>query len=123
MYHVGAQDVDERMINVHYYYYLQHLVHVGRHRPLLNHDEHDDPQTHDVRRKTEQQEGAGHGEQQFGHLGLRAAGLPRRRLFLRAAPRPVGLGSGSGRLAAVGGVGGQAVVVGRRRRLASLWRE
>ena len=24
MYHVSAQDVDERMINVHYYYYLQH---------------------------------------------------------------------------------------------------
>ena len=26
MYHVSAQDVDERMINVHYYYYLLLLL-------------------------------------------------------------------------------------------------
>ena len=26
MYHVSAQGVDERMINVHYYYYYQSLV-------------------------------------------------------------------------------------------------
>ena len=27
MYHVSAQGVDERMINVHYYYYLRQKVH------------------------------------------------------------------------------------------------
>ena len=25
MYHVSAQGVDERMLNVHYYYYLSHF--------------------------------------------------------------------------------------------------
>ena len=29
MYHVSAQGVDERMINVHYYYYLSLLVDQG----------------------------------------------------------------------------------------------